>query len=65
MLVGDGGVFRMIKFGEGLRTDEPGEPGVGLVVVVDKKATWGQFHQNCMSSFCADILWPKNYITKL
>ena len=31
-LVGDGGVLRIIKFGVGFRTDEAGEPGVGLVV---------------------------------
>ena len=37
-LVGDGGVLRIIKFGEGFRTDEAGEPGVGLVVVEIKAA---------------------------
>jgi len=32
---------------------------------VDEMDTGGQFHQHFMSSFCANILMPKNYKAKL
>ena len=34
-------------------------------IFAEKNTSWGQFHQHFMSSFCVNILPPKNYKAKL
>ena len=52
----------MYHFNEERFSDDAGNFAVSVDVV---ELSWGRFHQHFTSSFCANILAPKNYKAKL